>query len=78
LVDSAKFGPADLIRRRLNGNVERLLRNDHLPKRTDFDNVSAEQLAFVVTLPKDPPRRCLGYRTSHGVFQLALRGALEK
>jgi len=60
-----------------NENSNGLLRR-YFPKGTDFDSVSEERLAFVVALLNHRPRRCLGYRTSHEVFQRSLRGALGK
>jgi IS30 family transposase len=50
----------------------------YFPKGADFRNVTEEALASVVNKLNHRPRKCLGYRTPHEVFQEARRGAVGK
>jgi IS30 family transposase len=48
----------------------------YFPKGTDFSKISEKELAAVVRKINHRPRKCLGYRSPHEVFQEAKRGAL--
>lgn len=54
--------------RGLNENTNGLLRQ-FFPKKTDFQSVSHEQVAFAVDLLNNRPRRTLKYRTPNEIFQ---------
>jgi transposase, IS30 family len=58
-----------------NENTNGLLRR-YFPKGSDFREVTQETLAAAVKKLNHRPRKCLGYRTPHEVFQEARRGAL--
>lgn len=58
-----------------NENTNGLLRR-YFPKGSDFSRVTRETLASAVKKLNHRPRKCLGYRTPHEVFQEAIRGAL--
>lgn len=60
-----------------NENTNGLLRR-YFPKDSDFRFVTRETLASVVKKLNHRPRKCLGYRTPHEVFQEAKHGALGK
>jgi transposase, IS30 family len=67
--------PYSAWQRGANENTNGLLRR-YLPKGTDFDEVSEQELANVVHWLNHRPRRCLNYRTPHEVFHQAIRGAV--
>lgn len=69
--------PYSAWQRGTNENTNGLLRR-YFPKGCDFRNVSEEMLAVVVKKLNHRPRKCLGYRTPHEVFQEARRGAVGK
>jgi IS30 family transposase len=54
--------------RGLNENTNGLLRQ-FFPKKTDFQTVTNEQVAFAVDLINNRPRRTLKYRTPNEIFQ---------
>ena len=54
--------------RGLNENTNGLLRQ-FFPKKTDFQTVTHEQVAFAVALINNRPRRSLKYRTPNEIFQ---------
>lgn len=54
--------------RGLNENTNGLLRQ-FFPKKTDFQTVTHEQVAFAVDLINNRPRRTLKYRTPNEIFQ---------
>ncbi len=54
--------------RGLNENTNGLLRQ-FFPKKTDFQSVTHEQVAFAVDLINNRPRRTLKYRTPNEIFQ---------
>jgi len=54
--------------RGLNENTNGLLRQ-FFPKKTDFQGVTHEQVAFAVDLINNRPRRTLQYRTPNEIFQ---------
>lgn len=58
-----------------NENTNGLLRR-YFPKGSDFRKVTEKILASAVKKLNHRPRKCLGYRTPHEVFQEAKRGAL--
>jgi transposase, IS30 family len=60
-----------------NENTNGLLRR-YFPKGSDFRLVTQKTLAAAVKKLNHRPRKCLGYRTPHEVFQDAKRGALGK
>lgn len=53
--------------RGLNENTNGLLRQ-YLPKKTNFNKITHEQLQWVVNQLNHRPRKCLGYRTPFEVF----------
>lgn len=59
-----------------NENTNGLLR-DYFPKRTDFSQITARQLASVVKELNNRPRKCLAYRTPAEVFARAASVALR-
>lgn len=69
--------PYSAWQRGTNENTNGLLRR-YFPKGSDFRNVTDESLASVVKKLNHRPRKCLGYRTPHEVFQEARRGAVGK
>jgi len=58
-----------------NENTNGLLRQ-YFPKGSDFRQVTDEALAEAVQKINHRPRKCLGYRTPHQVFNSAKSGAL--
>ncbi|MBI3331728.1 IS30 family transposase [Candidatus Peregrinibacteria bacterium] len=54
--------------RGLNENTNGLLRQ-FFPKKTDFQTITHEQVAFAVDLLNNRPRRTLKYRTPNEIFQ---------
>jgi IS30 family transposase len=58
-----------------NENTNGLLRQ-YFPKRSSFRNMTDEDIAKAVRKINHRPRKCLGYRTPHEVFNAAKRGAL--
>ena len=69
--------PYSAWQRGANENTNGLLRR-YFPKGSDFSKVTDDRLAAVVKKINHRPRKCLGYRTPHEVFQEARRGALGK
>lgn len=69
--------PYSAWQRGVNENTNGLLRR-YFPKGSDFRNVTEETLASAVKKLNHRPRKCLGYRTPHEVFQEAKRGAVGK
>ena len=69
--------PYSAWQRGTNENTNGLLRR-YFPKGADFSNVTEKMLASVVKKLNHRPRKCLGYRTPHEVFQEARRGAVGK
>lgn len=69
--------PYSAWQRGTNENTNGLLRR-YFPKGSDFRNVTDESLASAVKKLNHRPRKCLGYRTPHEVFQEAKRGAVGK
>jgi len=67
--------PYSAWQRGTNENTNGLLRR-YFPKGSDFRNVTEEMLASVVKKLNHRPRKCLGYRTPHEVFQEAKRGTV--
>lgn len=67
--------PYSAWQRGTNENTNGLLRR-YFPKGSDFRDITDEALATVVKKLNHRPRKCLGYRTPHEVFQEAKRGAL--
>lgn len=67
--------PYSAWQRGTNENTNGLLRR-YFPKGSDFRNITDEVLASVVKKLNHRPRKCLGYRTPHEVFQEARRGAV--
>jgi len=61
--------------RGLNENTNGLLRQ-YFPKGTSFKDMTDEELAEAVRKINHRPRKCLGYRTPHEVFNAAKSGAL--
>jgi len=61
--------------RGLNENTNGLLRQ-YFPKGSDFRNMTDEALAQAFRKLNHRPRKCLGYRTPHEVFNAAKCGAL--
>lgn len=51
-----------------NENGNGLLR-EFFPKKTNFDEVSPEELTRAFTLINNRPRKCLGWKTAHEAFQ---------
>jgi len=62
--------------RGLNENTNGLLRQ-YFPKGSSFKNMTDEELAEAVRKINHRPRKCLGYRTPHEVFNSAKSGALR-
>jgi IS30 family transposase len=58
-----------------NENTNGLLRQ-YFPKGSNFKSMTDETLAEAVRKINHRPRKCLGYRTPHEVFNLAKAGAL--
>lgn len=56
-----------------NENTNGLIR-DYFPKKTDFDNISNEELSFVERELNNRPRKRLGWRTPLEVMGVALQG----
>lgn len=69
--------PYSAWQRGTNENTNGLLRR-YFPKGSDFRNVTEDKLALAVKKLNHRPRKCLGYRTPHEVFQDARRGAVGK
>ncbi len=69
--------PYSAWQRGTNENTNGLLRR-YFPKGSGFSDTTDEALASVVKKLNHRPRKCLGYRTPHEVFQEARRGALGK
>jgi IS30 family transposase len=46
-----------------------------LPKKTDFKQVSKEDILRVQNIHNHRPMKCLGYKTPYEVFSLALKSA---
>lgn len=67
--------PYSAWQRGTNENTNGLLRR-YFPKGMDFRNVTEKSLAEAVKKLNHRPRKCLGYRTPHEVFQKAKRGAV--
>ena len=67
--------PYSAWQRGTNENTNGLLRQ-YFPKGTDFRNITAEELAFVVTKLNHRPRKCLGYQSPYEVFWNTSSGAL--
>jgi IS30 family transposase len=67
--------PYSAWQRGTNENTNGLLRR-YFPKGMDFKNVTEKSLAEAVKKLNHRPRKCLGYRTPHDVFQEARRGAV--
>ena len=67
--------PYSAWQRGTNENTNGLLRR-YFPKGSDFRNVTEKSLAFAVEKLNHRPRKCLGYRTPHEVFQEAKRDAV--
>jgi IS30 family transposase len=67
--------PYSAWQRGTNENTNGLLRR-YFPKGMDFRTVSEKSLAEAVKKLNHRPRKCLGYRTPHDVFQEARRGAV--
>jgi IS30 family transposase len=67
--------PYSAWQRGTNENTNGLLRR-YFPKGMDFRNVTHKTLAEAVKKLNHRPRKCLGYRTPHEVFQEAKRGAV--
>ncbi|MDA1108047.1 MAG: IS30 family transposase [Proteobacteria bacterium] len=67
--------PYSAWQRGTNENTNGLLRR-YFPKGMDFNDVTEKSLAYVVKKLNHRPRKCLGYRTPHEVFQDAKRGAV--
>ncbi len=67
--------PYSAWQRGANENTNGLLRR-YFPKGMDFRNVTEKTLAEAVKKLNHRPRKCLGYRTPHEVFQEAKRGAV--
>ena len=61
--------------RATNENTNGLVRQ-YCPKGSDFSKITEQRLAQVVKQLNHRPRKCLGYRTPHEVFNAAKRGAL--
>ena len=61
--------------RGVNEDTNGLLRQ-YFPKGYDFTKVTDEELAEAVRKINHRPRKCLGYRTPHQVFNSAKSGAL--
>jgi len=62
--------------RGLNENTNGLLRQ-YFPKGSSFKKMTDEELAEAVRKINHRPRKCLGYRTPHEVFNSAKSGALR-
>jgi IS30 family transposase len=67
--------PYSAWQRGTNENTNGLLRR-YFPKGSGFRDIADETLASVVKKLNHRPRKCLGYRTPHEVFQEARRGAV--
>ncbi len=67
--------PYSAWQRGTNENTNGLLRR-YFPKGMDFKTVTQKILAEAVKKLNHRPRKCLGYRTPHEVFQEAKRGAV--
>jgi len=67
--------PYSAWQRGTNENTNGLLRQ-YFPKRTDFRNVTEEDLAFVVKKLNHRPRKCLGCQSPHQIFWNTENGAL--
>jgi transposase, IS30 family len=67
--------PYSAWQRGTNENTNGLVRR-YFPKGSDFSKISDKELAAVVNKINHRPRKCLGYRSPHEVFQEAKRGAL--
>jgi len=67
--------PYSAWQRGTNENTNGLLRR-YFPKGMDFKDVTEKSLADAVKKLNHRPRKCLGYRTPHDVFQEARRGAV--
>ncbi|MCB1914461.1 MAG: IS30 family transposase [Rhodocyclaceae bacterium] len=67
--------PYSAWQRGANENTNGLLRR-YFPKGSDFSKISDKELAAVVKRINHRPRKCLGYRSPHEVFQEAKRGAV--
>lgn len=67
--------PYSAWQRGANENMNGLLRR-YFPKGSDFRSVTQKTLAAAVKKLNHRPRKCLGYRTPHEVFQDASRGAV--
>ena len=67
--------PYSAWQRGTNENTNGLLRR-YFPKGMDFRTVNEKTLAETVKKLNHRPRKCLGYRTPHEVFQEAIRGAV--
>ena len=58
-----------------NENTNGLIRQ-YFPKGTNFNDITNNDLAFVLKKLNHRPRKCLNYQTPHEVFYSAIRGAL--
>lgn len=67
--------PYSAWQRGTNENTNGLLRR-YFPKGSGFRGIADKTLASVVKKLNHRPRKCLGYRTPHEVFQEARRGAV--
>lgn len=67
--------PYSAWQRGTNENTNGLLQR-YFPKGLDFSAVTQKTLAEAVKKLNHRPRKCLGYRTPHEVFQEARRGAV--
>lgn len=67
--------PYSAWQRGTNENTNGLLRR-YFPKGSDFSKISDKDLAAALRKINHRPRKCLGYRSPHEVFQEAKRGAL--
>lgn len=67
--------PYSAWQRGTNENTNGLLRR-YFPKGLDFRTITDKSLASAVKKLNHRPRKCLGYRTPHEVFQEARRGAV--
>lgn len=69
-----EYGTGDLFRRSILRLSLCLLRP--FPKDSVFRNFKEDTLALAVKKLNHRPRKCLGYRTPHEVFQEARHGAV--
>jgi IS30 family transposase len=60
-----------------NENTNGLIRR-YLPKKTDFSEITEEEIRWIEKMLNDRPRKRLGYRTPRQVWQEAINSGTYK